>query len=57
MTSRSLGYWTSNEDWWEYNKDGVAVIKDDAPEEAKRSYAEYLEHQLFRMSLTLSDEE
>jgi hypothetical protein len=40
---RYLGYWQSNLDWWEYDKKGRAVVKDDAPQEAKDSYKYYLE--------------
>ena len=35
-------FWQSNEDWWEI-KNGIFVVKDDAPAEAKESYARYLE--------------
>ena len=35
-------YWTKNRDWWEF-KNHVRVVKDDAPLEAKVSYARYLE--------------
>ena len=34
-------YWASNKDWYE-RKDGVRVIKDTAPKEAKESYERYL---------------
>lgn len=35
-------YWLSNPDWWEV-KDGVPVIKKDAPKDAQESYRNYLE--------------
>lgn len=36
-------YWHSNKDWYFRRDDGVQVVRDDAPEEAKRSYQIYLE--------------
>lgn len=35
-------FWRSNRDWWEF-KNHIPVIKEDAPPEAKASYARYLE--------------
>ena len=34
-------FWKSNKAWWEF-RDGVPVLKDDAPQEAKDSYTNYL---------------
>lgn len=34
-------FWQSNEDWWEI-QNHVIVLKEDAPPEAKESYARYL---------------
>lgn len=34
-------YWATNKDWWEF-KNHVRVVKEDAPPEAKASYARYL---------------
>ena len=39
--TRLENYWMSNEDWVDFSKEDVCV-KDDAPEEAKRSYEKYL---------------
>ena len=36
-------YWQTNKDWYYRKENGVAVPKDTAPEEAKKSYAHYLE--------------
>ncbi len=36
-------YWLSNRDWYFRRDDGVAVIRDDAPEEAKKSYRIFLD--------------
>ena len=57
MTTKNYWFWTSKPDWWEYISEGVAVLKDDAPEEAKKNYEEYLEYERFRRSLTLSDDD
>lgn len=35
-------YWMSNKEWY-FIKDMTFHIKDDAPEEAKKSFAHYLE--------------
>ncbi len=35
-------FWESNDDWWEC-KDGIPVLKESAPQEAKESYEHYLE--------------
>ena len=35
-------YWLSNKNWY-HRENGVAVINEDAPEDAKRSYNRYLE--------------
>lgn len=35
-------YWMSNKDWW-YWKNGIQILKDDAPPEAQESYKRYLE--------------
>lgn len=41
---RKLDYfWTTNKDWWYRQENGVRRLKDDAPKEAKESYAHYLE--------------
>ncbi len=40
---RKLSFWLSNLDWWEYDKNGNAVIKPTAPPEAQESYKYYLE--------------
>ena len=34
-------FWQSNDDWWEV-KNNIQVVRDDAPPEAKESYARYL---------------
>lgn len=34
-------YWRSNREWWEF-KNHIPVIRKDAPEEAQKSYANYL---------------
>lgn len=34
-------FWKTNRDWWEY-RNGVPVLKDNAPAEAKESYERYL---------------
>jgi hypothetical protein len=39
---RFLSYWASNPDWWDYNEKGEAVVRDDAPQEAKDSYDYYM---------------
>ena len=40
---RKLGYfWRSNEDWFYMNENCVFVLNDDAPEEARKSYENYL---------------
>ena len=41
-------YWTTNKDWWHYDENDKSllpkrVINDDAPREAKESYARFLE--------------
>ena len=35
-------YWMSNPDWYTI-KDGLTIIKEDAPPDAQRSYDRYLE--------------
>ena len=35
-------YWQTNDHWWEF-RNHIPVVRDDAPEEAKISYAHYLE--------------
>lgn len=35
-------FWMTNPDWWEYNEYGDEILRDDAPEEAKKSYKIYL---------------
>ncbi|MBR4347268.1 MAG: hypothetical protein IKP75_10130 [Oscillospiraceae bacterium] len=42
MTKLDL-YWESNKGWYYTDKDGVAHLKDDAPQKAKESYKHYLE--------------
>lgn len=37
-----LFYWCSNDAWWDYNEKGKAVVRDDAPQEAKDSYEYYM---------------
>lgn len=40
---RRLDYcWSSNPEWWYFTDDGERMIKEDAPELAKESYAHYL---------------
>lgn len=39
---KKLSYWLSNFDWWEYDKNGKAIIKPTAPKEAQESYKYYL---------------
>ena len=34
-------FWQSKDEWWEV-KNGLAVVKKDAPMEAKESYKRYL---------------
>lgn len=34
-------FWRSNPDWW-YFKNGIFALRDDAPEEAKISYENYM---------------
>ena len=36
-------FWMSNKSWWHWNEAGDQILNDDAPEEAKKSYAHYLE--------------
>ena len=36
-------HWMSNKDWYHMKDNGVCVVNDDAPAEAKESYANYLE--------------
>ena len=41
---RKLDYfWKSNKDWYYRKENGACVLKDTAPEEAKRSYEHFLE--------------
>ena len=40
--TRLENYWMSNKDWVDFSKEDVCV-KEDAPEEAKKSYKIYLE--------------
>lgn len=35
-------YWLSCDEWWHW-QNGVQVLNDDAPEEAKKSYKIFLE--------------
>lgn len=35
-------YWKSNHDWYHFNDDLFPVMNDDAPDEAKESYRNYL---------------
>ena len=35
-------YWASNEEWYHLNENMHFVVNDDAPEEAKKSYQNYL---------------
>ncbi len=39
--TRLDGYWTTNEDWYHFDENGMPVINDDAPPEAKESYENY----------------
>lgn len=39
--TRLENYWMSNKDWVDFSKEDVCV-KEDAPEEAKKSYEIYL---------------
>lgn len=34
-------FWQSNDAWWEV-KENIPVVREDAPPEAKESYARYL---------------
>lgn len=36
-------YWMSNEDWYHQEDNGVFVVNDDAPPEAKESYKHFCE--------------
>ncbi|MCR5167307.1 MAG: hypothetical protein K6C13_08840 [Oscillospiraceae bacterium] len=36
-------FWLSNKSWSHWDKRGERVINDNAPEEAKKSYARYIE--------------
>lgn len=36
-------YWETNREWWHYDEAYNQILNDDAPEEAKESYAHYLE--------------
>ena len=36
-------YWQTNKDWYYRKENGACVLKDSAPEEAKKSYEHYLE--------------
>lgn len=35
-------YWMSKEEWYHMNENCVFVLNDDAPEEARKSYENYL---------------
>lgn len=35
-------YWASNKEWYHLNENMQFVVNDDAPDEAKRSYQNYL---------------
>ena len=35
-------FWKTNKDWYHRKENGVAVINDDAPQEAQESYKRYL---------------
>lgn len=35
-------FWMSNKNWYHMNENYVYVINEDAPEEAKKSYENYL---------------
>ncbi|MGI6608885.1 MAG: hypothetical protein ACOX1F_07965 [Erysipelotrichaceae bacterium] len=35
--------WKENPKWWHYNENGLPIINNDAPEEAKESYKKYRE--------------
>lgn len=38
-----LTYWCSNDNWWEYSKNGKPTILPTVPEEAQKSYRYYLD--------------
>ena len=38
-------YWMENKDWYYEDEDGNYAIKDDAPEETKKSFEHYLEQE------------
>lgn len=38
-------YWKTNKGWYYRKENGVCVLKDDAPEEAKKSYKHFLEQE------------
>ncbi len=43
MSMRKLDYdWMANKNWFHLDESGEFVVNDDAPEEAKKSYAHYL---------------
>jgi len=41
-------YWRTNEEWYHFDKNMNPVVNDDAPEEAKESYRQYLEEKKAR---------
>ena len=44
MSMRKLDYdWMADKSWFHLDESGEFVVNDDAPEEAKKSYAHYLE--------------
>ena len=44
-------FWLSNKEWSHFAENGARVINDDAPEEAKRSYAIYCQQKQEELKL------
>ena len=36
-------FWMSNKNWWHWSEAGDQILNEDAPEEAKKSYAHFLQ--------------
>lgn len=41
---KSLFFWNSNDEWWDYDEKGNVVLTTKAPEEAKESFRKFKEH-------------
>ena len=37
-TDKDMFFWRTHEEWWDYTDDGKIYLKEDAPEEARKSY-------------------